>query len=232
MQILSIPFRAITALFLRIVSRLLSWMGASDLARKVQFKAVQLENRNGSLISGLQFFGFRFLAYSDNHSRILPVDFAAYEETGYCRGACYWLIEKSLKNPHLSILDLTREFENGMPDEVVRLHNGAALPNDLKEEWLGLDRVDRHWNGVPLPEQPGAYTIRLAYKAAGKEELDAHRFTLFLGPSSYLFDPAVGLALFHKKDWVPHLKKVANQVKGDTDSQGFFLVEAFRHYLR
>ena len=87
-QALVSPFQVITALFLRIIGCLLSWMGAQMCANKFLFAAVKKENRTESLLEGLWYFGSRFLVYSDNHGRALPKDFAAYREKGYCRGAC------------------------------------------------------------------------------------------------------------------------------------------------
>jgi hypothetical protein len=203
-------------------------MGLRREGARILFEAVKRENQTEALGRGLWYFGRRFLVYSDNHGRAMPADLKAYSDKGYCRGACYWLIEKFLRNP-AGLVEAAREFEKGAPDEAAQIHESLALPPQLTEERIWAYRLTEEWNEVPLALPRGVYSFRLGSWKNENEPVKSHRFVLFKEKEPFLFDPSIGLAAFQEGDWIPHLKRTAgelNPVPG-----GYFTIECFRHSL-
>jgi len=56
-----------------------------------------------------------------------------------------------------------------------------------------------------------------------------HRLVLFKLDKTYLFDPIYGLIEWKERDWVPHLKRVAEMARTSDDPASFFTVECYRH---
>lgn len=220
----------ITALFFRILGYLASCLGASEAARKLEFKSLKLMNQVESLCCGLCIFGNRFLVSCDNHAKIIPVDLKAYREKGYCRGACYWLMEKYFSLPSNSLIRLAKELEQGIPHEVARLHDSQTLPPKLTEERLWAYRLTHEWKELPVPLPEEVLSFRIGLWKSENEAIVSHRIAVFKRENAFIFDPAFGLAIFRDRDWIPYLRRAAAGL-GSFQANHFYTIECFRHSL-
>lgn len=223
-QALLVPFKGLYALFLKTISSLLCTL---NLKRKALFQTIQIENRCNSLLTGLMVFGKRFLVYSDNHGRDLPLDFAAYQKKGYCRGSAFHLIDLFYCHPRISLPILARTFEKGAPLAAVHLHDTGQLPSRVGMEFIWSQRI-ADWRAIPLPNDDGVYTYMLGFSENETTHTAGHRIVVF--QKRHLFDPMLGLSLWDDKKWIPHLQWLAKEIRTSDAPTSFFTLECYRHF--
>jgi hypothetical protein len=109
-------------------------------------------------------------------------------------------------SPQIPLDQLAMAFEDGAPIEAVQMHENNTIPEDIEEKLLW--EVER---GVAMPALgPGVYTFVISDRKEG------HRFALFKGETSYLFDPNTGLSLWEDSDWeflIGRFPGAMNQIK-------------------
>jgi hypothetical protein len=234
-HVLAAPVKSLYALFLKILGHLLNFFGAKLEGAHCRFRAVQIENRCESLYQGLWAYGRRFLAFSDNHGRAFSADLQKYQEKGYCRGGCYSLIDQFFRNPETPLIQLVQPFEEGVPDEVVRLHEARMLPASLLEDRVSTVQTTGDWSAIPtLDAFPlGVYTFLLGFSRNLNTPQLAHRVAFFkLREETYLVDLSKGLVVWRGEDWHPLLERIAASIRTSTDARSFFTAEWYRHQPR
>ncbi len=216
------PAKALHALFFRAIGTILS----SGSGKKLLFRALQIENRQTSLLYGFWFYGRKFLVVCDNRARSMGESLEAYQAKGYCRGNCFWLIDLHLRYPHIPLEELARRFEKGTPPEAVFIHEHGGVPVSMREDVLEKRRIGSWREGLsPKQLPPGVYSLMIGFSEG--VPVNGHRIALFKGEKTLVFDPMLGLSEWKESVWESHLRWIGKQIQ--TSNRGFFTLEWVRH---
>lgn len=172
---------------------------------------VQILTGVDAVLSGLWFYGFRYLVPSNNFQNC-------------CRGSSYLFIDSYLADPSRNLEEIAEAFQDEAPETARQ----SELPATLTER-----RIWSHETARAIPPMPdldlGVYTFLVGYSRDENHPGKAHRFVFIRGEKSFLFDPNTGLSIWDPADWKPLIERICANIR--TSSAGYFTIEC-NNYTR